>query len=216
MIKKHPELFCKILKTGVSFLPKKRIKETKANGLLFSYYRKKINKIRYVINNLEKKKRDYLVRKYLIDTINTLFDKNYVNCAQYTLLSLEEWILSWKTDKEFEDALALFSQHAVDAGLRFREKFPLPEVPKTEKTKIAFTSYWTSNMGTEGIMALSAQLRQFDKKFIALKTFDSRELPSYKVICEDNDVELILPEEKINYDVFAYRKLFLKNPVEIA
>lgn len=215
MIRQHPELACKLLRICVFFLPKRKIKETNAKSCLFSVYMRKINKIRYVINNLKKKKRDYLVRKYLIDTVNTLFDKNYVNCAQYTLLSLEEWILSWETDKEFEDALALFKQHAIDAGLRFREKFPLPEVPKSEKTKIAFTSYWTSNMGTEGIMALSARLQQFDKKFIALKTFSSKDLPAYEVICEENDIELILPKEKVDYDVFAYRKLFLENPVEI-
>lgn len=215
MIKQHPERFLKLLKTCVFFLPKRKIKETKAKSFLFSFYKGKINKIRHVINNLEKKKRDYLVRKYIIDTINILFDKNYVNYAQYSLLSLEEWILSKETDKEFEDVLALFSQHAIDAGLRFRKKFPLPKVPKSEKTKIAFTSYWTSNIGTEGIMALSAQLQQFDKKFIALKAFDSKDLPSYNIICENNDVELILSQEKVDYDVFAYRKLFLENPVDV-
>ena len=216
LISRKPEKFLKFLKIISIILPTHIIRKSKINNKVFKIYRKKIDKLRHVINNQTKYKRDYLVRKYLIDIINNLFDKNYVNSAQYTLLALEEWILSQETDKDFEAALALFSTHAIDAGKRFRKKFPLPDVENAKKHKIAFTSYWTSNIGTEGIMALSKHLHDYDKKFIALKCYDSLDLASYQIICEENNVKLVLPKEKVIYDVFVYRNLFIENCIEVA
>lgn len=180
------------------------------------WYFKKINRLRFVINNLPATERDRLARTYIIPFINILFDKNYPNLAQYALLACEEWFLSFKTDAEFETVLALFSQHAIDCGLRFRRKFPLRTRGSDDGMKtVAFTSYWTSNMSTETVMNLCSYLSSFKKKFISLKCYDDRTAKSSDLLCKENGVQLILPKKECHYDVFTLRRLFEENDVDM-
>ena len=215
MIKRYPEFFCKFLILVAKFLPIAKIHQNDGDSWLYKKFRKKINKLRNAINRLSVCERDKLVRKYLIDLVNTLFDKNYANCAQYTLLSMEEWFLSQRTDQSFEEALSLFSQHAIDAGLRYRDKFPLSPKARKKELMVAFTGYWTSNLGTEGIIQLCKKLPHVKKFFMAMRVFDNAGVSPYKDICENNNVKLVLPQKKCIYNIWIYRKLFEDNPVDI-
>jgi hypothetical protein len=212
------EFFLGILLFFTRLLPDTKITDKETHPRLLQIYQKGINILRLFVNSMSFNKREGYALQYLIPIINYLFDKNYVNFAQYTLLSLEEWLLSKKTEKEFENVLQLFKDHAISAGERFRDLYPPPLKETAVPLKISFTSYWAAKSGAEVIMGLANYFSSYDVYFHTLKVFDNREeVFSFKESCNKNGIKLILPTENSTlYDVFALRNLFIESPVDIA
>lgn len=214
--------FLALVLKASNLLPSGQIEDKETHPVLVKIYRKFLLVLRLYLNKLPASERQALSDGYLIPLVNTLFDKNYVNAAQLTLMALEEYFLSKKTETEFEEVLATFSSHAVAAGERFREKFPLPEgkskagAPKT----IGFVAHFVAISGYEVLLGLGKHLKDFSPKMLALRVFDNLNGPSCKEIFSENGIEFILPKtENVwgqDYDVFALRKLLLDNPVDIA
>lgn len=221
--KDETAMFKTILKTKLrllyyiaNILPPCPIKENEESGRIFKKYFKFCNKMRKKINQLPAETREYIVLKYLIPVINIFFNKNYVNCAQVALLTCEEYFLSKKTDKEFEDVLALFSKSAVEAGLRYREKFPLPEKKNYyNPPHIGFASYFVAKSGFEVILGLGKHLKKFSPKLFGMRSFEEANAFSLKKACEMNSIELVLPEKKVLYNVFVLRRMIIENDIDI-
>lgn len=222
---KNTRLFLRKLKTiiGLSLLyyilktlPILPIKWNENENFIFKNYFKFTSQIRKYLNQLSLDDRERIVKKYLIPTINIFFNKNYVNCAQVTLLICEEYFLSKKTDKEFEEVLSLFSKSAIDAGLRFREKFPLQKKDKICNTpNIGVASYYTAKSGFEVILGLGKHLKKFSTKLFGMKSFEEINSLSLETVCGLNDIELVLPKKNILYNVFVLRRLIIENDIDI-
>lgn len=206
----------KILFYIAKFLPVHSIEWNENENIFFRKYFKIFGRVRNKINHLSNEEREKLVLKYLIPTINNFFNKNYVNCAQVTLLTCEEYFLSKKTDKEFEDVLSLFSKSAIDAGLRFREKFPLPEKASvSDPPHMGIVSFYLGKCGFEVVLRLGKHLKKFSPKLFGMKSFEENGALSLEVACKVNSIKLILPEKKCLYNVFVLRRLVVENDIDI-
>lgn len=142
MIKKYIEIIKKIIRKLVKkfsgsnafvvaiylcaiVLPRGKVRNYERHTILLGMCEKVFGQMRHALNNKTWSQRETIAIKYIVPTINKLFDKNYVNFAQLLLLTLEEYFLSKDTEEDFEEVLSTFSSHAIAAGLRCREKFPL-------------------------------------------------------------------------------------------
>lgn len=159
--------------------------------------------------------RERFCLSYLIPATNNLFDKNYVNYAQLLLLVVEEYFLSKDTERGFEEALALFSPHAIAAGRRFREKYPLLEMPADREPSVGFVGHSVAISGYEVITAFGRYLTPFRPKMYAMRVYDTPYGQSTASAFKDGGIELITTKKKL-YNVFALRRLLLDHPVDVA
>ncbi len=201
---------------GITLLPKAQIKNTSAPQWTLRMYQFCIRFVRHAVNNKPYVVRDAIAEKYLIPSVNVLFDKNYVNFAQLTLLSLEEFFLSKKTEKEFEDVLATFSPSAIAAGERFRAAFPLPS-KKTEKPpSVGIIGHFVAVSGYEVILGLGPNLKAHNPRMYAMQAFDVENEETTRDAFLSSGYKFVVPTEPNVYDVFSLRSLALADPVDIA
>jgi hypothetical protein len=214
---KHLRSFLKVFLFVVERLPHRKERLWLEETPFFKYvYIHRMEAIRIALNTSSVIKRDDLAQAYIVPAVNILFDKNYINEAQYLLFTIEEWFLSQNTEKEFEEKLKLFAQHAIDAGLRFREKFPLPETGKHEPPRIAFASHWVGKIGFEVIIGLGRHLRQFSPLVYGMFAYNPPgEVPTTEVF-RRNGLKVVVRGEENTYNAFALRQLFGDHPVDIA
>ncbi len=202
----------------VRFLPKTTIESNKNETNFFRHqYLKRISIIRENLNKCSLEKREKLVIKYIIPMLNLLFDKNYVNYAQFGLFAMEEWILSKNTEKTFEDALSLFSHHAIAAGLRFREKYPITNRKISKSPKIGFFSNWVGKIGYECVLGLGKFFTDYSSFIVGASVIDVS--PNEKTIedtWKEAGFELIVSDKYFIYNVFEMRNLFIRNEIDIA
>lgn len=214
LLTKHRKIFSRFLLRVIKLLPPAKIKITYKNCTFTRKWYKFIELLRCVLNSLTPAEREKYILTYYIPIVNILFDKNYVNIAQYTLLALEEWLLSKETDSELEEAMSLFSSHAINAGERFRKAFPLKTSPSSnKKQKIAFTSYWNDLGGFEVVLGLSKYLQDLDVSLISLYSYQKDIVES---ICKQYNMDFIVSPKYEKYNVFSYRKLFEDNEIDLA
>jgi len=208
-------LWC--LKIAVILLPKTRLEDNCVTSPLFSRYVAFSDQTRYYLNEMPSEEREPLVLNLLMPTIRRLFDKNYVNAAQYSLLTLEEWFLSKGTDSELEKAMALFSDSAIAAGLRYRQAFPLPEKKREpgEKKKLGFVSFYTARPGFEVMLGLGRHLKEYSPGIYAMRMFNRPNETTLEDACAENGLQLVLPEQQPIYNVFVLRRLLIENKVDV-
>lgn len=214
-VEKKTEKSCKLFLFITQCLPKVFIKKSNTSPKIFLKFTKKIDKLNERINTIPLEQKDYLVKRYIIPAINILFDKNYVNAAQYTLLILDNWFLSKETEKDLEDAMGLFSEHAINAGLRYRAKYPLPNYISQGKKKIGIVSCFVDKMGFEVVLGLSKYFNDFSLDIYAMKSFKVPRKKTFEDVCKEKQIKVHLCSEEIKYNVFALRQLLIDNPVDL-
>lgn len=211
-----PVMAVLLLRVG-RILPTLKIRDLEPYPRLVIFYEKFARTLRYALNQLPQSKRTSLAEKYYVPLVNELFDRNYVNFAQLTLLALEEYFLSKKTEKDFEQALALFSGHAVSAGLRFRKAFPMPET-RGGKTfeSLAFVGHFVAVSGYEVVLGLCGRLPSFKTKLYAMRAFDVIGEETTCQAFESAGSEFHVPSDYLHYDVFEFRKRIVRDEIDIA
>ncbi len=222
LVEKHTHSFLKILNFIVQHLPERKIKLRMEEGMLFNnIFAPGVERLRCVLNGMPAVKRDKFAKKYIIPMVNAFFDKNRINYAQYLLFAIEEWFLSKNTEEDFDKALALFSEHAVQAGLRFREKYPLQSSYLKSKRKnarptVAFVNHWVGQIGFEVILGLGKYLQQFQPTVYGNFVHNPADGSDTVELWKSQGIKVVAYGKKPFYNVFKLRQLFIDNPVDVA
>ena len=209
-------IFC-FLYVLAKLIPKNRIENYEMFPRALIYFEHFINIVRLKLNKEDSKYRQEITRKVIMPCINILFDKNYVNYAQLLLLGIEEYLLSINSEKKFEKELALFSNSAISAGLRYREKFPLELNERrlnSRKSIFAFVSHSVAFSGNEIILQYGNILKEYRPKFFSGRVYEEPGMEQLNITFQRNHIQII-PTRQC-YDVFSLRKIALKNPVKLA
>ena len=217
-IKGHTKWFLKILFLIVKVLPEKRVKVKLNETTVFNdVFIPGVEILRTVMNTMPVAKRDKFAKRYIIPMVNMLFDKNRINYAQYLLFAVEEWFLSKNTEEDFENALNLFSEHAIQAGLRFREKYPLPEIKhKNGKTTVAFVNHWVGQIGFEVVIGLGKYLKKYSPSVYGSFVYNPPDGEDTVELWKRNGIKVVSYGTDVFYNVFKLRQLFIDNPVDVA
>jgi len=208
-------IFYFAIKTLAQILPTLPVKNAEPLPHALSFFQKVFSFTRGVVNQKPVSERERLAMKYLIPTVNRLFDKNYINYAHALLLTLEEFFLSKKTEKEFEDVLKLFSSHAIAAGERFRAKFPMPVRATRAQPQLGIVAHFIAISGYEVVMGLGPSMKAFKPRAFATRAFEQLNSLSTHDAFKRAEIDLVLTPSN-RYDVFELRKLVLAEHIDIA
>jgi hypothetical protein len=199
----------------VNYLPAARIRNEQSYFLVLRVFQLVAALMRARINSKPADERANLAVKYLIPTVNKLFDKNYVNYAQALLLTLEEYFLSKETEQGFEEVLASFSSHAIAAGERYRSAFPMPQHTSAKPPKMGIVTHSIAVTGFEVVMGLGPYMAPYKPTAFSMRLFDERNARTTKDALLAAGIELALTAKQ-RYDVFDLRKLVIEHKIDVA
>ncbi|HZF62229.1 MAG TPA: hypothetical protein VEZ52_11485 [Desulfovibrio sp.] len=198
---------------GISIcLPHCRITDYERFPFLLKVFYALSGHMRNSVNLFCSSDREHCVHYSLLPTIRILFEKNYVNYAQILLFVCEEYFLSKRTEKDFEDVLKTFSDSAINAGKRFREAFPLQ---KSSGSRVSFVSPYVAYSGYEVILGLGKSLARFKPRMTCLGAFDVRgqiKISDLFKICGYEYIEA----HSSTYNLFTLRNLVQKEKISCA
>ncbi|RYG62359.1 MAG: hypothetical protein EON60_00170 [Alphaproteobacteria bacterium] len=198
----------------VRILPNQKVRNSEPFPLLIRIYQSYIFIIRHAFNQQTSAARQQIAENYIIPAICLLYDKNYVNFAQLTLLSIEEYFLSHKTDADFEAALARFSPAAIAAGLRHRQAFPLKTTLRASPLRLAFVGHFLAISGYEVVLGLGKHLQTFQPAMHAMRQFNVPNEETTADAFTRNGFSFHLTGNDL-YDVFTLRRQLEKTPADI-